>query len=90
MGFFVPADHRVKSKGSEKKDKYLGFAIGLEKLRNMKVMVIPILIGALGTFTKRLVQGLVDLEIRGRIETIQTIGQNTEKSPGDLLSLKLQ
>ena len=35
-------------------------------------MVIPIAIGALGTVTKRSIQGLVDLEIRGRIETIQT------------------
>ena len=35
-------------------------------------MVIPIVIGALGTVTKGLVQGLVDLEIRRRVETIQT------------------
>ena len=38
----------------------------------MKVTVIPIVIGALGTVTKGLVQGLEDLEIRGRVETIQT------------------
>ena len=38
----------------------------------MKVTVITIVIGALGTVTKGLVQGLVDLEIRGRVETIQT------------------
>ena len=34
--------------------------------------VIPILIDALGTITKRLVQGLKDLEIRGRAESIET------------------
>ena len=34
-------------------------------------MVIPIIIGALGTVTKGLVQGLVDLEIRGRVEIVQ-------------------
>ena len=38
----------------------------------MKVTVIPIVIGALGTVTKGLVQELEDLEIRGRVETIQT------------------
>ena len=38
----------------------------------MKVTVIPIVIGALGTFTKGLVKGLEDLEIKGRAETIQT------------------
>ena len=38
----------------------------------MKVMVILIVIGALGTITKGFVKGLEDLEIRGRVETIQT------------------
>ena len=41
----------------------------LIKLWNMKVIVIIIVIGALGTITKGLVQGLDDLEIRGRVET---------------------
>ena len=45
----------------------------LKRLWNMKVMVIPIVIGPLGIVTKGLVQELEDLEIRGRVETIQTI-----------------
>ena len=80
MDFVVLADHRVKLKESEKQDKYLDLTRELKKLRNMKVMVIPIAIGALGTVTKCLVQGVEDLEIRGRVETIQT---NTKKGPGD-------
>ena len=44
----------------------------------MKVMVISIVIGALGTVAKGLIKKLEDLEISGRVETIQTIGQNTE------------
>ena len=38
----------------------------------MKVTIIPILIGALGTVSKGLVQGLENLEITGRVETFQT------------------
>ena len=38
----------------------------------MKVTMIPVVIGALGTATKRLVHGLKDLEIRGRVETTLT------------------
>ena len=38
----------------------------------MKVTYIPIVIGAIGTVTERLVQGLGDLEITGREETMQT------------------
>ena len=66
------SDHRVKLKEGEKKDKYMGLARELRKLKNMKVTVIPIVIGVLGTVTKGLIQELEDLEIRGRVETIQT------------------
>ena len=37
----------------------------------MKVRVIPLVIGALGTFNKGLIKRLEDFEIRGRVETIQ-------------------
>ena len=59
-------------KESEKKDKYMDLAREQRKLWDMKVMVTPIVIGALGTVTKGLVEGLDYLEIRGRVETIQT------------------
>ena len=39
---------------------------------NLKVTVIPIVIGGLGTVTKRLEQGVEDLEIRGQVEIIET------------------
>ena len=70
MYFAVPADHRVKLKESEKRDKYLDLARELKKLGNMKVTVIQNLIGTLDTVTKGLVQGQEDLERRGRLETI--------------------
>ena len=58
--FAVPADHRIKLKEYEKKDKYLNFARELKKLWNMKVIIIPIVIGAFGTVTKGLQKGLED------------------------------
>ena len=70
--FTVQTDHRVKSKENEKRDNFQDLAREMKKLRNMKVTVIPIVIGTLCTITKGLVHGLEDLEIRGRIETIQT------------------
>ena len=45
-------------KECEKRDKYLDLARELEKLWNMKETIIPIVIGALSTVTKGLVQGL--------------------------------
>ena len=72
VDFAVLADHRVKLKESEKRDKYLDFAKELKQLCNMKVTVISILIAPLGPVTKELVWGLEDLNIRGREETTQT------------------
>ena len=72
VDFAVPGDHRINLKESEKKDKYLDLARKLKKLWNMKVMIVPIGIGALGTITKGLLKGLEDLKVGGRVETIQT------------------
>ena len=71
------------------------FARELKKMWNVKVMIIPIVIG---TVTKGSVQGLEDLEITGWEETIQTtallkstrILRRILETWGDLLSLKLQ
>ena len=38
----------------------------------MKVTIIPVVIGAFGTITKGLLKGLGDLEVGGRVESIQT------------------
>ena len=72
VDFAVPADHRIKLKECEKRDKYLDIARELKELRNMKVTIIPIVAGAFGTVTKGLLKGLEDLENGGRVETIQT------------------
>ena len=95
VDFAVPADHRISLKESEKKDN---LARELKKLWNMKVTIVPIVIGTLGTVTKGLLKGLGDLEVSGRVETIQTtallrtarILRRVLETWGDLLSLKLQ
>ena len=70
VNFAVPIDHKVKLKESEKRDKYVDLARELKKnLWNMKVTVID----AFGSVTKGLAQGLEDLEISGRVDTIETI-----------------
>ena len=72
VDFAVPADHRIKLKESEKKDKYHDLARELKKLWNIKVTIVPIVIGAFGTVTKGLLNELEDLEVEGRVETIET------------------
>ena len=72
VDFAVTAEHRIKLKESEKKDTYPDLARELKKLWNMKVTIIPIVISAFGTVTKGLLKGLEDLEVGGRMDTIQT------------------
>ena len=98
VDFAVSSDHRIKLKECEKKDKYLDLARELKKLWNMKVTIIPIVIGVFGTVTKGLLKGLEDLKVGVRVETIQTtallktarILRRVLETWGDLLSLKLQ
>ena len=68
----VPANHRIKLKEFEKRDKYLNLAREVKKLWNMKGTIITIVIGAFGTVTKESLKGLEDLEVGDRAETIQT------------------
>ena len=71
--FAVSTDHKVKLKEIKKSDKGRDFDRELKKkLLNMKVTVIPIVIGAPGTISKWLVKGQKNLEIREQVETIQT------------------
>ena len=72
VDFAVPSDHKIKLKEREKRDKYLDLAREMKNLWNMKMTMITIINGALGTVTKGLVQGLEHLEIRGRVEILQT------------------
>ena len=98
VDFPVSADHRVKLKENENEDKHQDLARELKKLWDIKVTVIPIVIGALGTVTKGLIKRLEDLEIKGRVETIQTtallrwagILRKVLETCRDLLPLKLQ
>ena len=90
--------NNAKLKEYEKRDKNRDFARELKNLRNIKVTIIPIVIGAFRTVTKGLVQGLEDLEITGRLETIlitallrsARILRRVLETWVNLLSLKLQ
>ena len=64
----------------------------------MKVTIVSIVIGALGTITKGWLKGVEDLKIGRRVETVQTtallrtakILRRVLDTWEDLLSLKLQ
>ena len=98
VDFAVPADHKIKLKECEKRYKYLDLVRELKKLWNMKLTIIPNVIGAFGTVTKGLSKGLEDLAVYGWVETIQKtsllktarILRRVLETWGDLLSLNHQ
>ena len=100
VSFVILAEHRVKLKKGEKRDKYLELAGELKKnkLWSLNVMMKPIVIGMLGTETKGLIMGLEDMKIRGRVVTFQTpallrstrILRRNLETWGDLLLFWLQ
>ena len=67
-------------KENEKKDKYLNLARELKKLRNMKVTILPIVIGALGLGSWQTGRDYPN-------DSIAKNSQNPEMSPGDLRRL---
>ena len=81
VDFAVLTNQIVQLKEIEKRDKYLDLGRKQKnKLWNMKVMVKPIVTGALATVTKGLEQRLEYLEIGGQHFEVD---QNTKKSPDD-------
>ena len=94
----VLADHRIKLKESEQEDKYLELVRNWKKLWNMKMTFMPIVIGAYGTVSKKLLKLLEDLKVGGRLETFKTAAllrtprvlRRILETWGDILSLKFQ
>ena len=60
----VPWDSRVEEKEKEKMEKYQDLRIEVQRLWDMPVEVIPIIIGALGTIPRSLGRNLTKLEAK--------------------------
>ena len=71
VDFAIPYDTRIEQKEKEKVEKYQDLKRELQKLWNMKVKVVPIVIGALGTPPKDIKRRVEELGIETRIEEMQ-------------------
>ena len=82
----VPADHRVKLKESKNADRYLDLARELKKLWNMKVTVIPIVIGYDFQRISKVTGRRENKWTRGDYNQTKAL-RSAKKSPGDLRRL---
>ena len=71
VDFAVPYDTKVNTKEVEKIEKHQDLARELTKLWNMKVSIIPVIVGALGTTPKTICKRMEDIGIKTRILELQ-------------------
>ena len=72
IDFAVPADYRLCQKEREKIEKYQDLKRELQTLWDLKVSIVPIVIGALGTIPKTLKQRLKELGVNIKPDQFQT------------------
>ena len=72
VDFAVPMDHHFKEKEVEKIDKYMDLAAEVRRQFRVKTMIVPIVLGALGTVPAKLSKSLEKLEIDDVIGSLQT------------------
>ena len=68
IDFVVPEDSRIEKKEREKIEKYQDLRKELQKIWNVRVKIIPLVVGSLGAipkqFSKRLEENGITAEIR--------------------------
>ena len=53
IDFAVPGDSRIEEKNKDKIEKYQDMGRELQKIWNVKVKIIPLVVGSLGTMPKQ-------------------------------------
>ena len=71
IDFTIPYDTRVHDKEVEKIEKYLDLARELKKVWNMRVAVVPLVIGAQGTPAKALEKRLKTIGTETKVTELQ-------------------
>ena len=72
VDFAIPMDHHVKEKEEEKIDKYMDLAAEVRRQFRVKTVIVPIVLGALGTVPAKLSKSLEKLEVDDVIGSLQT------------------
>ena len=73
IDFAVPGDSRIDEKGKEKIEKYQDLRRELQKIWNVKVKIIPLVVGCLGAIPKQFGNRLKETGITAEIGQVQKI-----------------
>jgi len=67
----IPAERNAVQKEAEKKLKYKSFCIAVQRMGNLKCMIIPVIIGATGIVTRSLRKNLETVPGKHSIDSLQ-------------------
>ena len=68
----VPGDSNVLQKETEKYEKYQDLAREIKRIWKSRTKVVPVVVGALGSVSKKLAGHLEQIRIKNRTRTMQT------------------
>ena len=71
IDFAVPGDRRIEEKEEEKIEKYQDLRRELQKIWNVRVKIIPLVVGSLGAIPKQFVNRLKETGITAEIRQVQ-------------------
>ena len=69
----VPSDRKIALKEIEKKRKYKDLELEIQRMWHMKTIVIPVVVGALGTVKKGMVENIKRVSERATVTEIHKI-----------------
>ena len=69
----VPAARNIALKAIEKKSKYKDLELEIQRTWHMKTIVIPVVVGALGTVKKGMIENIEKVSKRANVTEIQKI-----------------
>ena len=73
IGMTVPSDRSIALKEIEKESKYKDLELEIQRMWHMKTVVIPVVVGALGTVKKGMVENIKKVSDRATVTEIQKI-----------------
>ena len=72
VDFEIPTDHPIKEKEEKKIYKGMDFTAGIRRQLRVTTVIVPIVLGALGTVATKLSESFKKVEIEDVIESLQT------------------
>ena len=73
IDMIIPSDRNIALKETEKKSKYKDLELEIQRMWHMKTEVVPVVVGALGTVKKGMIENIKKVSERATVTETQKI-----------------